>query len=70
VAKRTISVTPADRHVQFWKTGNDGNPDAELAPTANRFVAARGLQVEVNRPIVPLVNALLDYLLVMRLLEI
>lgn len=69
-AKRTISITPTDMLVQYWNKAVEGDPDGILLLTEHKFIAVKGLDIEPNDKIAPLVNALIDYLLVVRLLEL
>jgi hypothetical protein len=67
--KRTVSITPRDMLVEFWVKNGKGAPDASLLLTNDRFFAVKGLQIEEGREVRPLTDALVDYVLLLRLLE-
>jgi hypothetical protein len=67
--KRTVSVTPRDMLIEFWSKNTERQADAALLLTHDRFFAVRALQIEEGREVKPLTDALIDYVLILRLLE-
>ena len=69
IDKEVISVTPGDMLIEYWSKAGLKAPDAALLLTRDKFFASRGVQIAEGRPIEPLSAALVDYILVGRLLS-
>jgi len=65
----TISITPSDMLVDFWRDELHRDKAGSLVLTHDRFFAVSGLQLESPNEFAPLKSVLMNYTLIIKLLS-